>query len=189
MTRPAPRQTPDRRSQRTRGALMSAFAELVLSRGYEAVTADEISRKANVGRSTFYTHYANKEELLEEGLKNPSSAMAACVDGDVTPLRLMPLLDHFREQRILNRVFFVDPIRSVWVKSLAAVIEPRLPPPARAAGTRSLIPRSLAAIMIAEMQISLITHWLTGKHTLSTESVARILIANTRALLSGISSV
>jgi AcrR family transcriptional regulator len=187
--RPTPRKTPDRRSERTRGALRSAFSELVLSRGYESLTTGEISRKANVGRSTFYMHYASKEELLEESLKYRSSEMAACVDGDVAPPLLKRLLDHFYERRIVNRVFFTYPIRSLWVKSLAALIEPRLPLPARTGGLRPLIPRSLAAIMIAEMQISLITHWLTGRYTLSAESVAQMLIANTRAMLSGFSSL
>src|SRR6266404_7607300 len=50
----------DRRTERTRAALMSAFLELILSRGYEAVAIADIIRKANVGRSTFYLHYARK---------------------------------------------------------------------------------------------------------------------------------
>jgi AcrR family transcriptional regulator len=146
----------DRRVQRTRGALMSAFIELVLTRGYEALTAGDISRKANVGRSTFYLHYASKAALLAESMRNPSKQMAACVDGNLTAQNLVPLLDHFREQRTVNRTFFADPIRSLWVKSLAALIEPRLA--ARTGGSRSDLPRSLVALMIAEMQIALITH-------------------------------
>jgi hypothetical protein len=42
--------------------------------------------------------------------------------------------------------------------------------------------------MIAEMQISLITHWLTGEYPLAAESVARLLIDNTRAMLSNVTS-
>ena len=72
----------DRRARRTRASLTSAFAELVLSRGYEAVTIGEISDKANVGRSTFYSHYRSKEDLLEESLQRPSGGLAACVGGD-----------------------------------------------------------------------------------------------------------
>jgi AcrR family transcriptional regulator len=164
---------------------MSAFVELTLTRGYEVLTAGDISRKANVGRSTFYLHYSSKEELLKESMKTPSSGMAACVDGDVTPPQLTPLLDHFREQRTVNRVFFADPIRSLWVQSLAALIEPRLARAERAGGMRPPIPRSLIALMIAEMQISLITHWLAGRFSLKSDVVAAALIANTRAIVSG----
>lgn len=167
--------------------LMSAFVELVLTRGYQGLTTSEISRKADVGRSTFYLHYASKEELLKESLKIPSSGMAACVGGDVTPQKLTPLLDHFREQRTVNRVFFSDPIRPIWVRSLAALIEPRLTAAARTGGMRALIPRSLVALTIAEMQIALVTHWLTGRFSLKPEVVAVALIANTRAIVLGIS--
>ena len=161
---------------------MSAFVELVLTRGYEGLTADDISRRANVGRSTFYLHYAGKEALLAESLRNISVQMAAYVDGNLTPIQLVPLLNHFREQRSVNRTFFEHPIRSVWVKSLAALIEPRLA--ARTGGLRSDLPRSLIALMIAEMQIALITHWLTWKSALKTELIAATLIANTGAMVS-----
>jgi AcrR family transcriptional regulator len=160
---------------------MSAFIELVLTRGYEGLTAEEISRKANVGRSTFYLHYANKSALLAESMRNISNQLAACVDGNLTPIQLEPLLDHFREQRTVNRTFFEHPIRSLWVKSLAALIEPRLA--ARTGGSRSDVPRSLVALMIAEMQIALITHWLSGRSTLKAELIAATLVANTRAML------
>jgi AcrR family transcriptional regulator len=165
---------------------MSAFIELVLTRGYEELTAGEISHKANIGRSTFYMHYTSKRELLAESMRNPSNQMAVCVGGDVTPRQLVPLLDHFREQRTVNRAFFSDPVRSLWVKSLAALIEPRLSRAAAAGGTRPGVPRSLVALMIAEMQIALIAHWLTGRFALTSELIAATLITNTRAIVSGI---
>jgi AcrR family transcriptional regulator len=179
------KRNPDRRTERTRSALMSAFVDLVLKRGYGGLTTSEISRKANVGRSTFYLHFVSKEELLKESIRRPSSAMAACVHGDVTPQQLTPLLEHFREQFSVNRQFFADPIRSIWVESLAGLIEPRLPRAVRARGMRQLVPRSLLALQVAEMQIALITHWLGGRYSLRSELVAEMLIANTRALVSG----
>jgi AcrR family transcriptional regulator len=180
------KRNPDRRTERTRLALLSAFVDLVLKRGYGALTTGEISRQANVGRSTFYLHFASKEELLKESIGRPSSAMAACVRGDVTPQQLTPLLEHFREQFSINRQFYADPIRSLWVKSLAALIEPRLPRALRTHGVRQLVPRSLVALQVAEMQIALITHWLSGRYSLKSEVVAEMLIANTRALVSGV---
>ena len=178
---------PDRRTHRTRQALLSAFVELVLARGYEVLTTAEISRKANIGRSTFYLHYASKEELLRESIKKPSRGLAACVGGDVTAVQLTPLLEHFWEQRSVNRVFFADPIRSIWVQSLAGLIEPRLPASQRPGGTRPPIPRALVALVVAETQIALITHWLRGGFSLRPEVLAAALIANTRAMLVDIS--
>lgn len=183
-----PKRNSDRRTQRTRLALLSAFVELVLTRGYEALTTGEICRKANVGRSTFYLHYTSKEDLLGESLRNPSTQMAACVGGDATPPQLIPLLDHFREQRILNRGFFADPIRSLWVKSLAALIEPRLATTPKIDVMRSVVPGPLVALVIAEMQIALITHWLKGRFSLKSELIAALLVANTQAMLSAVGS-
>ena len=54
----------DRRIGRTRRALHSAMIALVLEKGFEAVTIKDIVERANVGRSTFYAHYASKEDLL-----------------------------------------------------------------------------------------------------------------------------
>jgi AcrR family transcriptional regulator len=57
-------QTEDRRIQRTRSALRSALIELILEQGYEAITIQDIIDRANVGRSTFYAHYMDKQQLL-----------------------------------------------------------------------------------------------------------------------------
>lgn len=173
----------DRRSQRTRTALMTAFIELILSRGYERVRIGDIAARANVGRSTFYLHYSNKAALLKESLKQPCRRLAACVGGDATPRIVIPLLEHFREQRRTNRVFFDYPIRAVWVTALAASIEPTLARSSRAGRVQTLIPRPLLASMLAEMQIALITHWLTDAISVKPDVIAKALVASTRAML------
>lgn len=176
----------DRRTERTRRALLSAFIELVLTRGYEAVAVGEIVRRANVGRSTFYLHYAGKEALLRESLRHPCSGLAACVGADAPPQVLRPLLEHFREQRRINRAFFEYPLRPLWVRTLAATIEGRLTGGAGARGAPQsppLIPRSLLALLLAEMQIALIIHWLTSAVPVNPASVAQALFVNTRALV------
>jgi AcrR family transcriptional regulator len=57
--------TIDRRILRTRTLLQHAFIDLVPGRGFAALTVDEICARANVGRSTFYTHYKDKEALRQ----------------------------------------------------------------------------------------------------------------------------
>jgi AcrR family transcriptional regulator len=54
----------DRRVQRTRRLLHEAFISLILERGYSAVTIRDVVERAGVGRSTFYTHFADLEEVL-----------------------------------------------------------------------------------------------------------------------------
>ena len=59
----------DRRTQKTRTALQDALISLMFEKNYEAILIQEILDRANVGRSTFYTHFRDKDELLVEGLQ------------------------------------------------------------------------------------------------------------------------
>ena len=56
--------TTDRRVRRTRQLLRDALMELTLERGYDRVTVQDILDRADVGRSTFYAHYRDKDDLL-----------------------------------------------------------------------------------------------------------------------------
>ncbi|WP_410875391.1 TetR/AcrR family transcriptional regulator [Nocardia sp. A7] len=55
---------PDRRVRRTRDTLHRALIELMIERGYDKVTVSDIIGRADVGRSTFYAHYRDKDDLL-----------------------------------------------------------------------------------------------------------------------------
>ncbi|MGK8521228.1 TetR/AcrR family transcriptional regulator [Nocardia asteroides] len=54
----------DRRVRRTRALLHRALIELMVERGYDRVTVRDILQRADVGRSTFYAHYRDKDDLL-----------------------------------------------------------------------------------------------------------------------------
>src|SRR5262245_9815545 len=54
----------DRRVQRTHQLLRQAFISLILERGYHAVTIRDVVKRAGVGRSTFYVHFGDLEELM-----------------------------------------------------------------------------------------------------------------------------
>jgi AcrR family transcriptional regulator len=54
----------DRRVQKTEALLRAALGALMHERPYEEIVVKEILSRANVGRSTFYTHFADKDELL-----------------------------------------------------------------------------------------------------------------------------
>jgi AcrR family transcriptional regulator len=59
---------PDRRVQRTRNMLLDAFLDLMIEKGYEAITVQDVIDRANIGRSTFYLHFTDKENLLSSSI-------------------------------------------------------------------------------------------------------------------------
>jgi AcrR family transcriptional regulator len=58
----------DKRVRRTHEALRNALLDLMVQRGYEALSVQDILDRAAVGRATFYLHYRNKEDLLRRSL-------------------------------------------------------------------------------------------------------------------------
>lgn len=57
----------DRRVERTRGLLLNSLIELLFEKKYTTITIKDITDRANVGRSTFYAHFENKEQLFFSG--------------------------------------------------------------------------------------------------------------------------
>lgn len=80
---------PDRRISRSRRLLREALLSLILEKGYDAVTIEDITSRADLGRTTFYLHYKDKEALLLESI----DAIADDLLVRVSQMPLPPLPD------------------------------------------------------------------------------------------------
>jgi len=58
----------DRRIQKTLSLLREALVSLIAEKPYDSIVVKEILDRANVGRSTFYTHFRDMDDLLVSGL-------------------------------------------------------------------------------------------------------------------------
>jgi AcrR family transcriptional regulator len=76
---------PDRRIERTRQLLSTALMDLIIERGYDTITIQDITDRANVSRATFYLHYKDKDELLFQGMEKIYNALVESHNG------LMPI--------------------------------------------------------------------------------------------------
>ena len=104
----------DRRSMRTRAALSFALIELIAERGWDDIAVQDVCQRADVGRTTFYLHYPNKDALLQGGLdglqaqlRRQAQAGADAAHPDAGPpagFHFIPgLIDHAHEQRQVFR--------------------------------------------------------------------------------------
>jgi AcrR family transcriptional regulator len=71
---------PDRRIRRTRRTLNEALIALILEKGYDRVTVQDILDRADVGRSTFYAHFRDKEALLTANFDDLGEQLRADLD-------------------------------------------------------------------------------------------------------------
>jgi AcrR family transcriptional regulator len=73
------RRKPDLRIRRTRSLLSNALVTLMQEKSIDKITVQEVLDRATVGRSTFYLHYRDKDDLflcvLEDGLEMWSTAL------------------------------------------------------------------------------------------------------------------
>lgn len=168
-TNPAPL---DRRSRRTRAALRSAFVALVLAKGYERVTVEDITDAADLARATFYAHYTDKGDLLAAIIDEMSVDLAtrlaqiapveaAVVRGEV----VLELYKHAAEHRDLYRLTFggaadgkarrayIAPLIPRVIENFAARID--------AFDTVPPVPPELTAQAFIGMHMALVEWWLT----------------------------
>lgn len=164
----------DRRVQRTKAALVGAFIHLVLDRRYDQITVANIVERAGVGRSTFYEHYDNKDELLTEGLMGPFAVLADMSVGAADPARLRQVIEHFWENRRVGNILFQGPTRQLVTRALAAAIEERLlaGPPRPAT---SDLPAPLVSAYLASAQIGLLSAWLSGHTPCPPHTIAKAM--------------
>lgn len=160
------RQRPDRRVRRTRSRLKEALLELIdeVEGDYDAITIEDITERADVGRSTFYSHFTSKEDLLFSGFDHwllsltgtTPEELVADETGDRTGgesegedrfrFRFsLPLLRHIRSQRRFFQATMVRGSNAAIRRRIAALLatpvrvelERMSPTPARPAKRKS----------------------------------------------------
>lgn len=102
-----PQRKPDRRIRRTCERLGSALVALIQEKPIDQVTVQEVLDRASVGRSTFYLHFRDKDDLLlsqfEVFLENMSTALSLRKEHSHRVLPVAELFAHIGSQNKLYR--------------------------------------------------------------------------------------
>src|SRR6185312_7459123 len=86
----------DARVRRTRDALGDALIALMQEKPFDTITVQEVLDRAHVSRSTFYTHYSDKDDLLMSDAEEffEALSMALSQHGDKSD-RVFPVREFF----------------------------------------------------------------------------------------------
>ena len=162
----------DRRSLRTRRMLEEALVALMLEKRYDEVTVQEIIDRANVGRSTFYAHYMDKEDLLQSEVARLVATLVSHMDyasqagqnaGGNSIIPSLELLRHVRESRTLIEALVrgraIEPVLKTMQTHFSKHVEARLIR-SLSPGLSPVVPPAVVAQHVAGALLTLFQWWL-----------------------------
>lgn len=173
----------DPRTHRTQEAIIASFNALFLDRVYDRFGVSEIASAAGVGRSTFYEHFRNKDEVFARAALGVFGVLADAATPSSNAVHIAAVLDHINENRSIARAFFAGPSRPIAVRALADLIQARLSDALQGEQPPLIIPARLAAAQAAEAQIGLISAWLECPSPSSSWDLAAAIASGTSGLL------
>jgi AcrR family transcriptional regulator len=95
----------DRRVRRTRDALGDAMVELIQEKPFDAITVQEVLDRAGVSRSTFYTHFRDKNDLFISDVDEFLQAMSTLLIRLKEPSeRVAPVREFFAHVAEMGRL-------------------------------------------------------------------------------------
>jgi AcrR family transcriptional regulator len=135
--RPSDREGRRRRREQVRRDVLKAAVEAAESMPFRDLTVDEITRRAGISRSAFYTHYRDKHELLLVAVEEVADELYRMADrwwhGEGPPaervrLALEGVVSVYAENADLLRVTaevstYDEEVRGVWIAIIERFIE------------------------------------------------------------------
>jgi AcrR family transcriptional regulator len=164
----------DRRVARTRAMLQQAHLSLILEKGYEATTVEDICDTANVGRSTFYAHYTSKDDLRRSGLENLRKLLvdrqneALATPGDIRDRSLsfsLTMFEHAKDHIDLYRALVGGRGGAVALGTIRQILSDLVRNELAAIGNQKsadVITRELVVQYVVGAFMAVMTWWLDG---------------------------
>ena len=158
---------------------------LILEKKYKSITVQEILNRADVGRSTFYLHFRDKDELLfsgfhylEEFLESAQHVSTPAPGKSYERIIgfSLPMFEHAQEYRRVNRALLGSDAEAVVRRRIHSVLagivsrELRLEVRNRKNSDVRVSPELLAHFLVSTY-ISVLTWWLNSKNPVSPKEI------------------
>lgn len=156
----------DRRVRRTRQSAHEALIGLAREKPYDSIAIQDILNRADIARSTFYTHFGNKNEVLESGIHELVRLIGQPSNGEAGVERVvgfsLPFLEHIAGHRQGagahmphgSRIVFHERLQTILADSIANDLKAT-----RRAAMKS-VPADLLGRHIASTFVLVLNWWL-----------------------------
>lgn len=185
--KPMTGQRKDRRVARTRRALHEALRSLILEKGYDRVTVQDVIDRADVGRATFYAHFRGKDDLLRKGFEEMrqslrrqlTAAPRAPAGGPGLELGFTRVLfehvaGHRREYRAQVGSRSGGAILETVRQELTALIRARLEEILARRRAKPVVPAEIATHYVVSALLAVLTWWLDRDLPYPAEQMAQM---------------
>jgi AcrR family transcriptional regulator len=181
----APGSREDRRVRRTKRMLREALVGLVVEKGYDRVTVQDVLDRADLSRATFYAHYRDKDDLLVGSLEELADALRAAMasfarpelrERDLVPTRA--LFEHVAAQRRLYRGLMGSRAGAVLRRHVrqhfTALAQAHFREVSAARGVTPIVPVEVLAQYAGGGLLGLLTWWLESDTPMPADELAAL---------------
>jgi AcrR family transcriptional regulator len=183
------KKSPDRRVGRTRTQLRQAMTQLMMEKGYERLTVEDVLERAGIARSTFYAHFRSKDDLLESGFSDLLTELRtrSAAESERPLAFSLAMFEHAHDHRRLYRAHVGRRSGAMVIarvrRLLGELVREDL---SRRRTRRSSIPLDVAIEYCVGSLVGVLTWWLDHKTDLSPREIDEVFRALT---LPGLASV
>lgn len=171
----------DRRQEKTRASIFTAFMQLLEEKDYARISVREIIDAANVGRSTFYAHFADKDALLEALSSSLfDHALSAAIHhdhshtGSKTEPALLHVLYHLQEDDRGMKALLAKDSSGTALRYFTKGVERLVANTGLIKAAPTSVTPSYAAHFVARSYVDAVDHWLGSGAVEGPETVYRM---------------
>jgi AcrR family transcriptional regulator len=158
------RRATDRRVRKTDARLHEALMSLIHDKSYDRIAVRDILDRADVGRSTFYAHFRDKDDLLASGIDEALQSMrsSAAAAGDPFAWFSLPIFEHIHRHRLEGKAAPVNGRSAIHARLQRTIEELITDDAGRRFARRRVgpIPAELAVKHVASTFVLVLNWWL-----------------------------